>query len=86
MLFWHEQRQLLKPHMLKLDVKIITKFVSLVWKNLSCKSKLVYDLVSERCRNDPVEGICYRNFHGIQEYKRLMGFPTLPDNAVIPVK
>ena len=51
--------------------------MSEMWNCLKGKQKLVYDLVAEKCRKDPIPGLRFKTFEGLQEYKKIMGFPYM---------
>ena len=57
-----------------------------MWKNLKGKQKLVYDQISERCRVSPIPYLTYRTFEGVQEYKKMLGFPYMDQSYLEPIE
>jgi hypothetical protein len=55
---------------------------------LSPEQKLIYETISESVRKRPVlDGKCdHKTFQGIQNYKSALGFPTLPESCLQPLR
>ena len=64
----------------------IATLSSMQWNILTGKQKIVYEAVAKRVREQPVRGINFKTFEGIQKYKRIIGFPCLELEALEPVE
>ena len=78
LIFMTEQRLIMKSQNRNMNGKFGIKLTGEMWRNLSGKQKLVYDMVSDKCRSAPIQGIDFDTFEGIQQYKKMLGYPYYP--------
>ena len=46
----------------------------------------MYNQIAKRIRWDPIAGVNYKTYEGVQTYKETMGYERLPDAALMAIE
>ena len=86
LVFTSEQREIMRHHKPKCSITKQATLTGAIWKLLSFEKRKLYEAVAEKCRKNPESHLSFKTFAGIQEYKRMLGFPFLPPSTLEPIE